>query len=104
QSIPPSHAAAMRRSAGHLLPAACFAARYRPIPFDSQSTSPSSSIVGTRPLGLRLRYRGVFTTPNGPPASIRLYPSDNSSQHQSTFCTLSELLLPQIVSMVEPAM
>src|ERR1700675_5023788 len=66
--------------------------------FDSQSTSPSSSIVGTRPLGLRLRYRAVFTTPNAPPASIRSYPSDISSQHHSTFWTLTELFLPQITS------
>src|SRR2546423_12335213 len=66
---------------------------------DSQRTKPSSSMVGTRPFGLRLRYSGEFTTPKAAPASMRLYSIAISSQHQSTFCTLIELFLPQITSM-----
>src|SRR5262249_61559453 len=56
-------------------------------------------MVGTSPLGFFLRYSGVFTTPNAAPASRRLYWSPVSSQHQSAFCTLTELFLPQITSM-----
>src|SRR5262249_47044169 len=53
----------------------------------------------TSPLGFFLRYSGVVTTPNAAPASMRLYWSPISSQHQSAFCTLTELFLPQITSM-----
>src|SRR5262245_31553779 len=56
-------------------------------------------MVGTSPLGFFLRYSGVFTTPKEAPASTRLYWSPISSQHQSAFCTLTELFLPQITSM-----
>ena len=33
--------------------------------FDSQSTKPSSSMVGTVPLGFIARYRGASTAPYG---------------------------------------
>src|SRR5437867_577189 len=68
---------------------------------DSQTTKPSSSIVGTSPLGLSLRNSGVLTTPWCLPASMRSYAMPASSQHHSTFCTLTESALPQIFSMNE---
>ena len=39
---------------------------------DSHNTKPSSSIVGTRPLGFSFLYSGVFTTPKAMSASMRL--------------------------------
>src|SRR5437667_7190931 len=67
--------------------------------FDSQMTNPSSSMVGTSALGFSWRYCGVSTTPNGPPASMRLYPRFISSQHQRTFWTFTEFFRPQITTM-----
>src|SRR5262245_28643710 len=60
---------------------------------------PSSRIVGTSPLGFIARYSGVLFTPNFPPASTRSYLRFSSAQVHSTFCTLTELVLPQIFSM-----
>src|SRR6266481_1596548 len=69
---------------------------------DSHSTKPSSSMVGTSPVGFILRYSGVLLTPNCMPASMRWYLSPNSSRAQSAFFTLTEFVLPQILSMVSP--
>src|SRR6516164_4222736 len=57
-------------------------------------------MVGTRRFGLMLRYSGVFTTPKAPPASLRSYSRPISSQHHSTFCTLTEFFLPQTTSIL----
>src|SRR5512146_62654 len=65
---------------------------------DSHSTNPSSSMVGTSPLGLSLRYSGVLTTPYCIPASTRSNGTPSSSQHHSTLRTLTELARPQIFS------
>src|SRR5512135_3645020 len=70
---------------------------------DSHSTKPSSSMVGTRPFGLSLRYSGVLTTPNCMPASTRSKGSPSSSQHHSTFLTLTELGRPQIFNIAFPS-
>src|SRR5215212_9178347 len=66
---------------------------------DSQRTKPSSSMVGTRPVGFMRRYSGVLFTPNCMPASIRSYLSPSSSATQSAFFTFTELTRPQIFSM-----
>src|SRR5207249_7321306 len=65
---------------------------------DSHSTKPSSSMVGTSPVGFILRYSGVLLTPNCMPASMRSYFSPSSSAAQSAFFTFTELVLPQILS------
>src|SRR5215813_5408192 len=65
---------------------------------DSHRTNGPSSMVGTSPFGFNARYCGVLTTPKLPPASRRWYCWPSSSQHQSTFCTLTELFRPQILS------
>src|SRR3990172_8061018 len=67
---------------------------------DSHRMRPLSSIVGTRPFGFIFLYQGSFTTPNCRPASRRSYASPSSSAHQSTFFTLTELVRPQIFSIV----
>src|SRR4029077_8836773 len=77
-------------------------ARYRQIVFDSQKTRPSSLIVGTRPFGFIARYSGSRLPPNGPPRSTRSYSMPSSAQHQSTFCTLDEVVRPQIFSITTP--
>src|SRR6266571_8291953 len=69
---------------------------------DSHSTKPSSSMVGTSPVGFILRYSGVLLTPNCMPASMRSYFSPSSSAAHSAFFTFTELVLPQIFSMVSP--
>src|SRR2546422_2606339 len=69
---------------------------------DSHSTKPSSSMVGTSPVGFILRYSGVLFTPNCMPASMRSYLTPSSSRAQSAFFTLTEFVLPQILSMVSP--
>src|SRR5882672_9394367 len=69
---------------------------------DSHSTKPSSSMVGTSPVGFILRYSGVLLTPNCMPASMRSYFRPSSSAAHSAFFTLTELVLPQILSMVSP--
>src|SRR3972149_1405062 len=69
---------------------------------DSHRMKPSSSSVGTRPLGFILRYSGVSTTPDCMPASMRSYGRLSSSRHQSAFFTLTELVRPQIFSIVSP--
>src|SRR6266480_127870 len=69
---------------------------------DSHSTKPSSSMVGTSPVGFILRYSGVLLTPNCMPASMRSYLTPSSSRAQSAFFTLTEFVLPQILSMVSP--
>src|SRR5579871_3894049 len=63
---------------------------------DSQSLKPSSSIVGTRPVGFIFRYSGVLLTPNCSPASMRSYFRPSSSAAQSAFFTFTELTRPQI--------
>src|SRR3954454_16681842 len=60
--------------------------------------SPSLT-VGTRPLGLRLRYSGSRLPPNGPPTSRRSNGRSSSAQHHSTFWTLEDVDRPQIFSM-----
>src|SRR4051812_31204572 len=65
---------------------------------DSQSTKPSSFIVGTSPVGFMVRYSGVLLTPNCSPASMRPYLRPSSSTAQSAFFTLTELTRPQIFS------
>src|SRR5258705_13395274 len=67
---------------------------------DSHSLKPSSSIVGTRPVGFIFRYSGVLLTPKCRPASMRSYLRPSSSAAQSAFFTLTELTRPQIFSMV----
>src|SRR3954468_5853240 len=66
---------------------------------DSQSTKPSSSMVGTSEFGFIFRYSGVLVTPNCMPASTRSYLRPSSSTHHSAFFTLTELVRPQILSM-----
>src|SRR5467141_4609858 len=66
--------------------------------FDSQSIRPSSLIVGTRPLGFIVRYSGSRLPPKGPPRSTRSYSMPSSAQHHNTFCTLDEVVRPQIFS------
>src|SRR5439155_15834272 len=69
---------------------------------DSHSTKPSSSMVGTSELRFIFLYSGDCTTPNCMPASMRSYLTPSSSRAQSAFFTLTELVLPQILSMVSP--
>src|SRR5215208_6060568 len=69
---------------------------------DSQSTNPSSEIVGTRPLGLSARYSGSRVRPEGPPASMRSYCKPSASQHLSTFWTFMEFFRLQIFSTPRP--
>src|SRR5258708_17937688 len=64
--------------------------------FDSQRTTPPSSIVGTRPFGLSARYSGDLFFPNSPPMSSRSNGRPISPQHHSTFCTLLDVFLPKI--------
>src|SRR5712691_5730223 len=63
---------------------------------DSHSLKPSSSIVGTRPVGFIFRYSGVLLTPKCKPASMRSYLRPSSSAAHSAFLTLTELTRPQI--------
>src|SRR5256885_566538 len=65
---------------------------------DSHSTKPSSSSVGTRPVGFIFKYCGVLLTPNCSPASMRSCLRPSSSTVQSAFFTLTELTRPQIFS------
>src|SRR5688572_23846350 len=65
---------------------------------DSQSTKPSSSMVGTRAFGFIFLYSGVFTTPYCMPASMRSYLRPSSSIAHSAFFTFTELVRPQIFS------
>src|SRR3546814_190083 len=67
--------------------------------FDSHSTNPSSSMVGTRPFGFMARYSGVRLPPNGPPTSTRSNGSPSSAQVQRAFMTLLDVVRPQIFSM-----
>src|SRR4029450_7345825 len=69
---------------------------------DSHSTKPSSSIVGTSPVGFIFRYSGVLLTPNCRPASMRWYWSPSSSAAHSTFFTFTEFVLPQIFNIAPP--
>src|SRR5713226_5350258 len=69
---------------------------------DSHSTKPSSSRVGTSELGFIFLYSGDCTTPYCMPASTRSYLTPSSSRAQSAFFTLTEFVLPQILSMVSP--
>ncbi len=62
-------------------------------------TRSPSITVGTSPLGLILRYSGSRLPPNGPPQSTRSYSIPSSAQHHNTFCTLDEVVRPQIFSM-----
>src|SRR5215831_18369158 len=61
-------------------------------------TSSSSLTVGTKPFGFSARYSGSWLPPKGPPISTRSYSIPSSAQHQSTFCTLDEVVRPQIFS------
>src|SRR5712671_2572700 len=65
---------------------------------DSHSLKPSSSIVGTRPVGFIFRYSGVLLTPKCRPASMRSYLRPSSSAAHSAFLTLTELTRPHILS------
>src|SRR5258708_37385251 len=64
--------------------------------FDSHRIRPSSLIVGTRPLGFIVRYSESRLPPKGPPRSTRSYSMPSSAQHHNTFCTLDEVVRPQI--------
>src|SRR6202047_4377291 len=59
-------------------------------------TRSPSLTVGTRPFGFSARYSVSWLPPNGPPKSTRSYWSPSSAQHQSTFCTLDDVVRPQI--------
>src|SRR5580765_8574530 len=61
-------------------------------------TRSPSITVGTRPLGLSLKYSGSRLPPNGPPQSVRSNSMPSSAQHHSTFCTFDEVGRPQIFS------
>ncbi len=63
--------------------------------FDSQTTTPPSSITGILRLGLSFAYSGVSSLPKAPPASIRSCGSSSSAIVHITFCTLIEFGLPQ---------
>src|SRR6266850_6646028 len=69
---------------------------------DSHSVKPSSSMVGTRPVGFMRRYSGVLFTPCSMPASTRSYLRPSSSAAQSAFLTFTELTRPQIFNMTTP--
>src|SRR5207302_10850866 len=69
---------------------------------DSHSTKPSSCRVGTGELGFIFLYSGDCTTPYCMPASTRSYFRPSSSAAHSAFFTFTELVLPQILSMVSP--
>ena len=69
---------------------------------DSHRTKPSSSMVGTSPVGFMARYCWVLLTPNWRPASMRSYFRPSSSAAQSAFFTLTELMRPQIFSIQNP--
>ena len=72
QSIHRSIPARACSDSGHIgVPAACPAARYRRIALLSHSTNPSSTSVGTIPLGFIARYSTVSVPPNAPPTSSR---------------------------------
>src|SRR5262245_20918259 len=68
--------------------------------FDSHRTRPPSSMVGTRPFGFIRRYSGVPTTPKAMPASIRRCATPTSASAHITFCTLTEFVRPQTVTML----
>src|SRR3972149_624425 len=51
-------------------------------------------------IGFIVLSSGVLLTPNCMPASMRSNGRFISAQHHSTFCTLIELVRPQIFSMV----
>src|SRR5580704_11646218 len=59
-------------------------------------------MVGTLPFGFIARYSGSRLPPNGPPRSTRSYSMPSSAQHHSTFCTLDEVVRPQIFSIEAP--
>src|SRR5882672_3767982 len=101
-SIQRSASAQVFSSAGHNVPLPCLRARCRTMACDSHRIRPSSLMVGTSPLGFIARYSGVLLTPNLPPASTRSYLTLSSAQHHSTFCTLIELVRPQIFSILTP--
>ena len=80
--------------------------------FDSQTTKPPSSMVGTVPLGFIARYDGVSTTPYGsapvetcpsgpivPLASVSSNSTSASVQAQRTRCVQIEFGRPQILTM-----
>ncbi len=70
--------------------------------FDSQTTTPPSSITGILRLGLSFAYSGVSSRPKAPPASIRWCGSSSSAIVHITFCTLIEFGLPQTRIMLLP--
>src|SRR5262249_30501663 len=70
--------------------------------FDSHSRKPSSSSVGTRPLGFMARYAGSLFLPNAPPTSMRSCASSSSPTAHITFCTLTEVFRPQTLIMAPP--
>src|SRR5690606_5555428 len=51
-----------------------------------------------RPFGFSARYHGSSFLPYASPASCRATGKPSSAAHQSTFCTLTEFVRPQIVS------
>src|ERR1700752_2451734 len=62
--------------------------------------SPSLT-VGTKPFGFMARYSESWLPPNGPPRSTRSYSIPSSAQHHNTFCTLDEVVRPQIFSIAD---
>src|ERR1700693_1005368 len=68
---------------------------------DSHSGKPSSSSsVGTRECGFSARYAGSLFLPNAPPTSMRVCSSLSSPTAHIAFCTLDEVLRPQILIIV----
>src|SRR3970040_1834670 len=69
---------------------------------DSHKIKSPSFKVGTKPLGFISRYAFSSLRPTLPPQSTRSKSIPSSPQHHSTFCTLEESVLPQILIMVAP--
>src|SRR5437868_1935804 len=64
----------------------------------SHTTTPPSSMTGTRRFGFISPNSSVSSPPNGPPASIRSCATPSSPTAHIAFCTLMELRRPQIFS------
>src|SRR5205809_512555 len=65
---------------------------------DSQSTTSPSCSVGMRRLGFSAKYSAVLRPPYSRPTSIRSCGSRSSPIAHMTFCTLLDVLRPQIFS------
>src|SRR4051794_33485026 len=92
------HWSAFARSAGFAfqndVSEAYLAPRYLKMACDSQTTTPESSITGTRPCGFMARNSGVSRPPNEPPSSTCLCAMPSSPTSHITFCKLNDDLRP----------